>query len=252
MTKRVTLHLLGMFLLGAWGCEDGGRDAVAFVELPGGAFQMGSINGADDERPVHGVTVSAFGIATSETTQAQYLACIDHGACTEPSDDWAPDTQGDFPVTRVDWEQASAFCKWTGARLCTEAEWEYAARSGGEDRPYPWGDVPATPDCAVVGPDPLTNCDWPGTREVCSKPGGNSKQGACDLVGNVWEWVEDCYGAYEYGGQTTPTGSADIDCEVRVIRGGSWVEPALPVSTRWNAYSNDRLCQLGFRCCRSN
>jgi formylglycine-generating enzyme required for sulfatase activity len=120
----------------------------------------------------------------------------------------------------VDWNQAKTFSAWVGGRLPSEAEWEYAARSAGKDRKYPWGDEDATCERAVI-----SGCGS-ATAPVCSKPAGNTQQGLCDMAGNAWEWVQDWYHGSYNGAPTdgsaweSPTGS------YRVGRGGSWNYPA--------------------------
>ena len=110
---------------------------------------------------------------------------------------WNQSGRGDHPINCVSWNQARTFATWLGARLPTEAEWEYAARSGGENREYPWGDEEATCERAVVyeryqnPKDGNRGCGRDSTWAVCSKSAGNTEQGLCDMAGNVWEWVED-------------------------------------------------------------
>ena len=174
-----------------------GQHGINWVRLPGGRFRMGSEGGAKDERPVHEVRLPAFEIMETEVTVAMWRACVRARAC-KPADtctwgkpNWKRSGVDDHPINCVSWAQAQVFARWVGngARLCSEAEWEYAARSGGTDSVYPWGNERASCDRAVMD-DGGKGCGhgkttWP----VCSKPKGSSTQGVCDLAGNVWEWV---------------------------------------------------------------
>ena len=207
--------------------EGTGDAGIEWVRIPGGRFNMGSEDGDDNELPVHPVDVPTFELAQTEVTVAQYRACVDAGRCEAPDTrgyecNWGVDGRGDHPVNCVDWEQARAFAAFVGGRLPSEAEWEYAARSGGRDQTYPWGDEEAT--CArVVAYDGGAGCGEDRTWPVCSKPTGSSAHGVCDLAGNVWEWVEDCYhdsyaGAPGDGRAWEGCGALDA----RVLRGGSW------------------------------
>ena len=214
------------------------KAGIQWVRIPGGTFSMGT-----DEwsytKPVHSVTVKSFQMAKTLVTNKQYGACVSAGACTAAhvSDGtcWVYDVSrwahggslpssflgDDQPVVCVDWEQAKAFAAWAGGRLPSESEWEYAARSGGKDRKYPWGDEEATCETAVISQGG-NGCGRSSTWPVCSKPKGNTEQGLCDMAGNAWEWVEDCYhGSYsgapaDGSAWESPTGS------YRVTRGGSW------------------------------
>ena len=135
------------------------------------------------------MTVKSFQLAKTEVTNKQYKACVEAGACTPPSSYEGGDDQ---PVVNVDWNQAKAFSEWVGGRLPSEAEWEYAARSGGKERKYPWGDEEPSCERAVMnqgGNGCGRNATWP----VCSKTAGNTSQGLCDMAGNVWEWTQDWY-----------------------------------------------------------
>jgi len=237
--------------------------------IPGGSFNMGSNDGDDDERPVHSVTVRTFEMSKTAVTFRQYRACVSAGGCTPAHVDdgtcwiwngskWEqgrlPSSfQGDEqPVVCVDWDQAQAYARWAGGRLPTEAEWEYAARSGGRDWKYPWGNENATCERAVMD-DGGNGCGRNSTWPVCSKPRGNTTQGLCDMAGNVWEWVQDWYHDSYNGAPTDgsawerPTGS------VRVVRGGSWGRNAGYVRAAVRSYDlpGVRGDLVGFRLARS-
>jgi formylglycine-generating enzyme required for sulfatase activity len=160
------------------------------------------------------------------------------------------------PISCISWYEAFAFCNAEGKRLPTEAEWEYAAAGGDEQRRYPWGDAEPTPALAVYGclfdGDPA--CDDTDLPVAGSLPMGAGRWGHLDLAGSLWEWVFDAYAPY----------SADpcVDCGAvteppdggRVFRGGDYIYPDpswLTVSTRLGivaALPDDR---RGFRCART-
>ena len=193
----------------------GGRAlaGISWVQIPGGSFMMGSQRGGEpEEKPAHRVTVKAFKLAKTEVTNKQYRICVSAGACSAPTSYIGEDDQ---PVVNVDWEQARKFSEWVGGRLPTEAEWEYAARSGGSEQEYPWGDEAATCERAVI-----SDCGGEAAR-VCSKTAGNTKHGLCDMAGNVSEWTRDGYHAYNGVPADGSAWENPADSD-RVYRGGSW------------------------------
>jgi eukaryotic-like serine/threonine-protein kinase len=207
------------------------RDGAVMVYVPGGTFQMGSTAGDSDEQPVHAVTLDGFWIDQYEVTNAQYAAFMNaQGNQIEGGETWLVESdlclierEGDtfqpkagynqHPVILVSWYGAKAYCEWVGARLPTEAEWEYAAR-GPEGNVYPWGDDPPTCEWAQ-----FNECEG-RTIAVGGLPAGASWCGVHDMAGNVWEWVADWYGKYPSQAQTNPTGPETGDA--RVLRGGGW------------------------------
>ncbi len=106
------------------------------VRIKGGTFQMGSDDGAANERPVHEVTVATFDLDITEVTVAAYKKCMADGKCTPPTAARASTFHaGDdtLPANFIDWHHAKLYCEQNGKRLPTEEEWEFAARGTGRD-----------------------------------------------------------------------------------------------------------------------
>ena len=209
---------------GSWGrmakpgWTTAGRAGIRWVRIPGGTFIMGADDLAPSAQPRHRVTVKSFEMAQTLVTNKQYRVCVDAGVCTKAIAE-GPWRVGDYqPVVGVDWEQARTFSQWAGGRLPTEAEWEYAARSGGREQKYPWGDDAATCEWAAL----LFDCGYEPKAPICSKPAGNTKQGLCDMAGNVWEWVQDWYHDSYNGAPIDGSAWESPEGSDRVIRGGSW------------------------------
>jgi formylglycine-generating enzyme required for sulfatase activity len=219
-------------------------DGVAMVLVPPGCFMMGSNEGYSDEQPQHQQCFSApFWIDRTEVTQAGF-ARLGGVQARQSSFSGA-----DRPVQRITWFEARDFCALRGARLPTEAEWEYAAR-GPDSLAYPWGNA-WNEDNAV----------WDGnsggqTAPVGSRPAGRSWVGADDMSGNVWEWTSSLYEPYPYApgdGREADIGtSTDV---LRVVRGGSWLNGGTVNLRAANRDWNDPefgYVDLGFRCARSS
>jgi len=187
---------------------------IELVCLDGGTFQMGDTFGVgdSDEKPVHSVTVSAFCIGKTEVTQAQWQGVMG----SNPSNFKG----NDRPVEQVSWNDVQQFLKKlnqkTGKklRLPTEAEWEYAARSGGNQEKY----------AGTSNEGELGQYAWYDANSGRqTHPVGQKKPnglGLYDMSGNVWEWCSDWYGSYSAGAQREPTGPSSGS--YRVYRGGSW------------------------------
>jgi formylglycine-generating enzyme required for sulfatase activity len=211
---------------------------------------------SSNENPYHPVTVPAFKIDKYEVTVSQYQACntASPSTCTAPSTggqcNWGVSGRESHPINCVDWNQAKAYCAWAGKRLPSEAEWEKAAR-GTDGRKYPWGNTGLDCNHAVMSVSP---CSISSTAVVGSKPQGISPYGALDMIGNVWEWVEDDYHSSYTGAPSD--GKAWVDTtrtSGRVLRGGSWGH--YYANYLRSSYRNDYnpalgYDYLGFRCSR--
>lgn len=221
-----------------------------------GEFTMGSENGNRDEKPVHQVHLDAFYMDEFEVTNALYKACVDVGVCAPPYEEGSTTHSSyysnleyaNYPVIKVDWNQANTFCGWRGARLPTEAEWEKAAR-GTDERTYPWG---SSIDCSFAnywGKDGGCVGD---TSEVGSYPSGVSAYGIFDLAGNVWEWVADWYGDTYYSSSPSSNPMGSSSGGFRALRGGSWGIDGLNAraSIRYWGAPDDWDVDFGFRCVR--
>jgi formylglycine-generating enzyme required for sulfatase activity len=166
-------------------------------------------------------------------------------------------TQERLPIVCVNWWEAYAFCIWDGAFLPSEAEWEYAAAGGTQQREYPWGaTAPGTGNQYAI-----YNCDYPNGSGTCSNvsniaPVGTATAGAglwgqLDLTGNVGEWNLDWYNNY-----VDPcTDCADLTAtSSRTLRGGYWNLGAvnlLPPSRVYYFPPTQRNSNVGFRCART-
>ena len=231
-------------------------DCPEMIVVPAGSFLMGSPFelGENREHPQHNVTIARpFAVSKFEVTFNEWDFCVAQGACTPRHGDvgWG---RGDRPAINVDWEDAKSYVAWLSKitrkdyRLLSEAEYEYAIRAGTYTE-FPWGDA--------IG-DNNANCDGCNSRwSKQTAPVGSfapNAFGLFDMVGNVLEWVEDCY--HDNYDDAPNNGSAWIDtglCKHNVMRGGGWGDT--PKSIR-SAYRESmvpefRNFDLGFRVART-
>ena len=227
-----------------------GVEVPEMVIIPAGSFRMGDIHddGENDALPVHSVEIKRrFAIGRYEVTFEQYDQFATATGRKFPDDrGWG---RGRRPVIHVSWQDARDYAEWlsleTGKRyrLLAEAEWEYAARSGGKDEIWAGtSDQKQLRDYAVYG---AKQSDPVGAK----KANGFKLH---DMSGNVWEWVEDCWHENYKGAPTV--GSPWLDagggiCRRRVARGGSWGNgPELLRSSFRERFPADVLSSgLGFR-----
>jgi formylglycine-generating enzyme required for sulfatase activity len=188
-------------------------------------------------------------LPSTETGLTSNLKCSYIGGQT-----WT-DTAGaneQYPINCVSWYEAFAFCIWDGGRLPTEAEWEYAAAGGSENRLYPWG--PEAPDGTPERAN-MHNTANSSFIDVGSYPDGAGRYGQHDLAGSTWEWVLDWYEGEWYSGD----GNTCNNCSnlnnpfYRVARGGSFGNNALYLRSAYRFYDSpsNRAGSIGFRCART-
>ncbi len=236
------------------------KSGIDMVYVEGGTFQMGSKDGYNDEKPVHGVTVSSFYIGKYEVTQKQWMDVMGSNPSYFKGDN--------LPVEQVSWYDVIEFCTklsekegltpcYTGSgdnvtmnihangyRLPTEAEWEFAARGGKKSQAYKYS-----------GSNTLGDVGWYNdnsgmkTHDVGSKRA--NELGIRDMSGNVWEWCWDWFGNYSSDVQTNPTGPGSGSYRVR--RGGSWsyIADYCEVAYRSHYAPSDSSGGIGFRVYRT-
>ena len=237
------------------------RDCDACPELvvvPAGSFMMGSPpseEGRDnDEGPQHRVTIAEpFAVGVHEVTRGEFARFVRETNRSAGNSCWFWDSNEEkavegsgrnwrnpgfeqtdrHPVVCVSWDDAQAYVRWLsretgeGYRLLSESEWEYVARAGTRTARY-WGESESGQCRYGNGADASTTFDW---RVSCSDGHARTSPvgtytgngfGLHDVLGNVYEWVQDCWNK-NYDGAPRDGGAWERgDCSLRVARGGSW------------------------------
>ncbi len=230
---------------------DPGAEAV-FVEVPAGRFSMGSPAGEPGRNPdetAHEVELGKFWIARYETTQAQWRRVMGRNPSHFAK-------CGDAcPVESVTWLEVGEFLARLNRlspgrnyRLPTEAQWEYACRSG-TSTPFSTGESLTADQANFDGRYPLAGHP-PGRFRGSPVPAGSfpaNLWGLRDMHGNVWEWCDDWYAPYPAGPGRDPTGPSSGT--MKVIRGGSWAfdENSCRCALRYTHAPGDRGYSIGFR-----
>ena len=233
------------------------------VLIPEEKFQMGSDNKTSkqiDEKPFHEVLLSAYYIDKFEVSNRQYKKFITATGYPAPfvnNKDWAkpfnwinnnyPKNKADFPVVLVSWEDATAYAKWAGKRLPTEAEWEKAARGGLVNNAYPFGN-------GIRFNQASFDKGYVRGRKV--EPIGSyqaNPYGIFDMSGNVWEWCQDWYSEKYYQSSPYKNPPGPDNGTYKVFRGGSWISDKkyLRCANRGKNTPGYKSPSLGFRCALS-
>jgi len=226
-------------------------------------------SGYRTEAELHGGSFVFAGLLPDEFPPTRAVAAAPWWRAVEGADWRHPEgpqsdlaDRGDHPVVHVSWNDATAFCRWSGTRLPTEAEWEYAARGGLAGRRFPWGDelepggehrmnvfqgdFPAENECAD---------GYEGTAPVTAFPPNG--YGLHNVTGNVWEWAADRFDRNYYA----ESPRVDPFCEQgegpRVMRGGSYLCHAsycnrYRVDARSATAPDGSTGNLGFRVARNS
>ncbi len=198
------------------------KPTIEFVEIPAGTFTMGSPTTEVDryaDEMQHEVTVSAFKMSKFEVTFEQYDLFCEATGRVKPKDEGFG--RGKLPVIHVSWVDANAFATWIGARLPTEAEWEYACRAGATTPFYTGKNI--STDQANFDGNYTYNKGEKGIFRKKTTPVGSFEPnafGLYDMHGNVWEWCSDFYGPYSKEPQIDPKGPEKGI--YHPIRGASW------------------------------
>lgn len=253
---------------------------ISQVYVPTGCFMMGSDPQLDpaaelDEQPAHEVCLDAFLIDQYEVTNAAYQVFANSGGY-EKREYWSDEgwewkeknnvttpncmndknfNQPQQPVVCVSWYEAEAYAKWRGGRLPTEAEWEYAAR-GSASLIYPYGNEFIDKNsnfCDLICEESVRQYGMSdGVRHTAIVGRyfwGKSWVGAYEMVGNVWEWVQDWYGFdyFKESPRDNPTGIENG--QVKVVKGGAWNTKPIDVrgASRYFNIREGRDLYIGFR-----
>ncbi|MCL2099087.1 MAG: formylglycine-generating enzyme family protein [Oscillospiraceae bacterium] len=228
--------------------------------IPGGDFTMGSDRGYNEELPLHKVTLFPYYIDKYLVTNAQFKEYCDAVGRGYPADPRWASMPGyflnypDYPVVNVSWGEANAYAEWTGKRLPTEEEWEFAAAGGLPAPRYPWGDAFTGANCNYA--DSSSDYQWRdfsvSDGYAFTSPVGHYEAngyGLFDMAGNVWEWTEDWFFAYNDEARDVER-FKDGWGGSKVCRGGSYHNPPgdLRIARRRQILGGNGNIAVGFRC----
>jgi formylglycine-generating enzyme required for sulfatase activity len=227
--------------------RESSRDGLKYVWIPPGTFMMGcppdDRECEQDEKPAHRVSLcKGFWMGqTLVTVRAHKRYAADRKLAMPLPPIFDPEwTRDDTPITNVSWNDAHDFCAQMGGRLPTEAEWEYAGRAGS----------------TAVRYGKIDDIAWYFTYGVAETHAVAQKRpnafGLFDMLGNVWELVNDWYAPDYYPASPSQDPTGPASGTFRVLRGGSWFEHPryVKVSYRFRDFPDNRYDTYGFRCVR--
>jgi formylglycine-generating enzyme required for sulfatase activity len=227
------------------------------VTIPAGEFTMGrtKLTSDDkttmrphvllDDRPARKVRMPSFQMDTNEVTNAKYATFIkatNHRTPYHWVNGLIPTGATDHPVYNVSWDDAKAYCKWSGKRLPSEAEWERAARGGLEEKDYPNGDE-------ITAKEARFNS---GNGPVPVGKSAPNAFGLYDMSGNVAEWTADWFAGDYYQRDENDNPQGPKEGLYKVIRGGAWSDPPKRITVFFRNWvrPNQRTPNVGFRCAK--
>ena len=294
LSRTIGLVTCGVLFLGVClECDDPARAQAAspttapagMVLIPGGTFKMGTDDGFPHEGPVHEVTLAPFWMDKHEVTVGEFAKFVEStgykteaetlgwsGVFDPAQRAWAKSDGADWrhpwgpksnakpnePVVHVSYADAMAYAMWAGKRLPTEAEFEFAARGGLDQKTYAWGDElrPNGKHGANIWQGRFPDRDeatdgFPGPAPVGSFPANG--YGLYDISGNVWEWCHDWFAPDYYASSPKENPKGPDRGTERVIRGGSWMCSenycvGYRAAARNQTAPDSGLNNLGFRC----
>jgi formylglycine-generating enzyme required for sulfatase activity len=221
-------------------------------------FKMGCNAQSDgqcsaNEKPAVTVAQSGFFVDKTEVTAQQYKFCVLSAKCTDAKSTGADATYNkaakqEHPINYVTWQQASGYCATKNGRLCTEAEWELAAR-GALSLVYPWGN--SAPNCKLAV---FSGCGT-GPVKADSVAAGASPWGVVHMAGNVREWVSDWYDGNWYSKKKKAQPVSDPKGpkfgNTKVVRGGYFASGATQIRASARGFVGPKISSgsIGFRCC---
>ena len=224
------------------------KDGSQMALIPAGTFEMGDHLSGMSNVPVHTVELDGFYMDLNEVTVGEFKQFVNQsGYSYNRWNDVAKYSPGDeYPMVYVTWNDATAYAKWAGKRLPTEAEWEYAARGGLAGKRYPWGDEISHDNAnysRTGGKDKWSRCAPVGSFEA-------NGYGLYDMAGDVREWCADWYGSDYYSKSPAENPPGPGTGSRRVLRGGGWTDSTLNlrVARRDGSGPDGRNCLIGFRC----
>ena len=249
------------------------------VLIPAGKFWMGRtfaifLDSGDllardkmDDRPANNVYVDAFYIDKYEVTNADYARFVQAKGARPPwhwPEGQTPKGEEKFPVANVNWYEATDYCKWSGKRLPTEAEWEKAARGGLDRAHYTWGDdaIDQNNETALLSPQVALRDSPIAVPATLGRPRPNpvasfapNGYGLYDMTGNVMEWTNDWYDNNYYPFMSKQNPHGPEAGRYKSVRGAGYADQGGHGMEKLASYRNfsdpdTRMTTIGFRCAK--
>lgn len=250
--KNVTRHLLLLLCMGAasfFACEKKITPTQGMIYLTGGEFMIGGKPDPIHHHPLRKVRVQPFEIDRLEVTNADYELCVRAGKCKKPEFLAEAFSEGNQPVVKVSFKDATSYCAYAGKVLPTEIQWEYAARS---TEGWAWPNGPRKT------PSDSNTFEYPGTPDhrftlpVAQMQADYSPWGVIGMTGNVSEITRTPYQA-DHTEIENDAGDKNMGNSLHVARGGNFHRPLSEAKSFYRHVlpdGNFSALWLGFRCAK--